>query len=338
MTVPASEWMLQVLVCPADRGALTGDGRQLRCRCGRTYPVVGGVPVLLLDRPDHTHVYSEQTLQRIRATPSLIQGEDQPLAPDVVDPFVQDEIERTNGLLYSPLKHRLSRYPIPELRLPRGEGRTLLDVGCNWGRWTLAAARAGFRPVGVDPSLDAALAGRRVAHQLGLDAAFVVADGRSLPFMDGAFDAAYSYSVLQHFSREDARTTVSEMGRVTRDGGTVLVQMPNVFGLRQLYNQAKETVLPDRGRFRVRRWRPEELVRTFEERVGPSRLVVDGFFSLNAQPTDIDLLSPAGAVVVRASEALRRLARWLPPLVHVADSVFVESTKRPGGSPGSVRG
>ena len=45
------------------------------------------------------------------------------------------------------------------LDLPRGP---LLDIGCSWGRWSLAAARKGYSVVGIDPSLGAVMAARRI--------------------------------------------------------------------------------------------------------------------------------------------------------------------------------
>ena len=42
---------LRWLVCPVCRQSLVPDGDALRCTgCGRRYPVVDGVPVLLADR------------------------------------------------------------------------------------------------------------------------------------------------------------------------------------------------------------------------------------------------------------------------------------------------
>src|SRR4051794_25960664 len=84
------------------------------------------------------------------------------------------------GFMYAPLIGRLVEYPIPTTRLPHGEGRVVLDLGCNWGRWTIAAARAGYRAVGLDPSLPAVQAAYDVATQLGVQADFLVGEARFL--------------------------------------------------------------------------------------------------------------------------------------------------------------
>ena len=181
--------------------------------------------------------------------------------------------------------------------------------------------------IGVDPGLAAVEAAYRVCRELKAPADFVVSDGRNLPFPDASFDVVYSYSVLQHFSKEDARDCIREAARVTRPGGTVLIQLANLLGVRQLYNQARDLARRERGLFRVRRWTPGEMLSVFNELVGPARLTADGFFSLNAQATDMDLMAPLPKLVVRSSEALKRLAARFHPLAWVADSLFVTATR-----------
>src|SRR4029079_17588553 len=103
-----------------------------------------------------------------------------------VDPFVERWLVATCGRLYRRCSLPLAHYPIPDVDLPEGnlpEGntRTFLDVGSNWGRWALGATRAGYEAVAVDPSLEAALAGARVARQPALPVHYVVRDVRDRP-------------------------------------------------------------------------------------------------------------------------------------------------------------
>src|SRR6187402_1499218 len=65
-----------------------------------------------------------------------------------IDPVVAFLVAATNGLLYRHLIGQLTSYPIPDLALPPGNGRPLLDVGCSWGRWTMAAAARGYDAIG----------------------------------------------------------------------------------------------------------------------------------------------------------------------------------------------
>ena len=43
-------WLLALLACPVDRGAVRLDGGALVCEtCGRRYPVKDGIPVMIAD-------------------------------------------------------------------------------------------------------------------------------------------------------------------------------------------------------------------------------------------------------------------------------------------------
>jgi uncharacterized protein len=47
-------WLISLLVCPVDRGAVRLNGSELICdRCGRRYPVQNGIPNML---PDHAKI------------------------------------------------------------------------------------------------------------------------------------------------------------------------------------------------------------------------------------------------------------------------------------------
>lgn len=312
----ANGWLTSRVVCPRDRSALSDRGGELACEHGHTYPVVDGIPVLLGDEdPTNPNVFRD-TWARVEAgVPSGVAARE----------FVQSMILRTCGFLYSDLRAGLPRYPIPDIRLPPGAGRLLLDVGCNWGRWTVAATRKGYRVVGLDPNLDALIAARHVTAELGVEVSFVCGDARCMPFPDDVFDAVFSYSVLQHFDKEHARAAMAEMARVARTSATVLVQMPNIFGVRQLFNRTRQIVQRNHNPFRVRYWTPHELRASVQSTIGPCRLMVDGFFSLNPQATDRDILPRRYAAVVTVSEALRRAADRVPLLVNAADSLYFEA-------------
>jgi len=337
-------WLRQQLVCPRDHFDLHEVDGALRCQSGHCYPVEDGVPVMLLDDVAQTFDAASQSLRRAlrrdadTRAPELylesvgISDEEKDAVVALaatrpaVDPVVAYLVAATNGVMYRHLVGRLQQYPIPEIELPPGNGRTLLDVGCSWGRWSIAATRAGYKTVGIDPSLGAVMAARRVARQLGIDASFVVGDARHLPFRAGTFSTAFSYSVIQHFSRQDAARAVEEIGRVLERGGEAKVQMPTRFGLRCLYHQARRRFSDGEG-FDVRYWRGRDLVRLFAQLIGPTRLGVDGYFGIGLQQTDAHLMTCSRRAVLRASRAMTALSEQLPWLIRVADSVYVTATK-----------
>lgn len=315
--------VLDHVVCPIDRGELAVDRETLTCAHGHGFPYVAGVPVLLDESLPETHPVARRSIDDARCG----RVEDRELASGEIDAFARDAVGATCGFLYKHLIGELPRYPIPALRLPPGDGKVFLDVGSSWGRWCFAAARLDYRPIAVDPSLEAVAAGRRIARQLGLDVAFVVGDARRLPLRDDSVDVAFSYSVFQHFAKENVRGALRELARVLTPGGTSLVQMGNARGLRSIYNRIRGETGPAAD-FVVRYWTPAELREAFGSAIGPSRVEVDGFFSLNAQRADLDLLPWRLRAVVRASDALRAVARVVRPLTEVADSVYVRSVAR----------
>lgn len=347
MAAPVDSDLLDLLACPVDREPLspTEDGA-LRCAGGHRFPVVDGVPVLLhpdaalaMAGPDRSRDLAERGAPDEWYLDSLgLNGEEKrgivALARQggPIDPVVAYLIAATNGLMYRHLIGSLARYPIPAPPLPPGEGRRLLDVGCSWGRWSIAADGLGYRAIGLDPSLGAVMAARRVAVRLGAAARFVVGDARHLPFRNGAFDVALSYSVLQHLSKPDAVMAVEAIGRTLAPGGTAVVQMPNRYGLRCLYHQARRGFGGGRG-FDVRYWTPAELRRAFEAAVGRTTLSVDGFFGIGLQATDADLMPAGRRRVLAASEWLKARSRRSPWLAAMADSLWVTAVKAAAGGP-----
>jgi SAM-dependent methyltransferase/uncharacterized protein YbaR (Trm112 family) len=321
------EWLREHLVCPRDKQELKTHENRLVCPQDHAYPVVGGIPIMLLEETEQTHGYIAQTLDSVAKIEASGIVENAAADDGGVDPFVQAEIPYTSGHLYVPLQNKLKRYPIPEIRLPQGSGERLLDVGCNWGRWSIAAARKGYSPIGIDPSLNAVTAARRIARQLGLAANFVVGDARSLPFASNSFDIGFSYSVFQHFSKENAKTSLEEVSRAVKPGGRISVQMPNKYGIRSFYQQAKRGFSEGSG-FDTRYWTPGELTGFFSKTFGETQITVDCYFGLGIQKSDVDLLPLPYRAVVHSSELLRKISRGFQPLVNVADSLYLDSINR----------
>jgi len=319
------EELRKLVVCPRDKQDLRQESDWLYCSSGHRYRILEGIPILLVSEAEQTHYEGTRALAEAEED-NRTELPQLPLKPGEIDPFVQEVIGATNGSLYQHLVGKLTEYPIPALRLPAGDGRSFLEIGCNWGRWCLAAARSGYRPVGIDPSLKSIRSARRVAQQLGIQVSYLVADGRYLPFRESTFDQVFSYSVLQHLSKENVRSVLAEIHRVLCKGGQSLVQLPNVFGVRCLYHQTRRGFREPRG-FEVRYWTIPELRRAFEAALGPASVEVDGFFSLNPQVSDLRLFLWRYKLLVLLSHNLQRLSRQAPALAYLADSLYVSASK-----------
>jgi SAM-dependent methyltransferase/uncharacterized protein YbaR (Trm112 family) len=332
-----------LLACPVDGSPLMPDGDEWVSAHGRRYPSVQGVPVLF--RPEVDNTLAAMAQSRAMAgrghaemdpwcvdSLGLDERQKKPLMEALkrsgqdVDPVVEQMIAATCGNLYLGLVGNLPRYPIPHFRMKHGGGRLLVDLGCNWGRWCIAAAREGFCPVGIDPQLGAVLAARRVAQQLGIKAHFICADARHLPLRAGVADAVFSYSVIQHLSREDVNAVIKSAGAVMKPGAELMVQMPNVMGARCFYQWARRGFNDGEG-FNVRYWTLGQLRRAFGA-IGTVDFSIDCFFGIGLQPADADLMPAKWRLLLSASESLRKLEGVWPGLALLADSVYVNTRKR----------
>lgn len=320
--------MLSSLACPRDLTRLSPDRRGLRCELGHVYPVVDGIPVLLVPEVEQTHSFARRSLEIAEGDWMTWVREVRWTASETsrVHPYVQEMVGKTNGMLYQHLKGSLLEYPIPAMKMLPGNG-SLLDVGCSWGRWSVAAARNGHRVVGIDPDIYGVMAARDIARQFQVDAEFIVADARYLPFEQGSFENCFSFSVLQHLSKADALAAISQIGRVLRNGGSSVVQMPNQNGIRSLFHRAKRG-FSEGANFQVRYWAPAELTAAFERHIGPTELAVAGFFGLGVQMSDLRFMPLKFKLIIRLSEALGAAASVVEPLKLLADSLFVCSVRR----------
>ncbi|TMK70650.1 MAG: class I SAM-dependent methyltransferase [Actinobacteria bacterium] len=105
-------------------------------------------------------------------------------------------------------------------------GQRVIDVGCGPGTLTaeLVARLGAENVVAADPS-DAFVAAARQRYP-GVDVRSAPAE--ALPFADGSFDAALAQLVV-HFMT-DPVAGLREMGRVTREGGTVAANVWDLAG------------------------------------------------------------------------------------------------------------
>ena len=334
-----------VLGCPRDKSGLEFDGSRCSCEFGHSYPVVAGIPVLLVEDVPQTIGIAKASIRAARSPQETSAGEEMQYYLETlgisekeragirgelqrgkagIDPVVKYLVAATNGILYKPVLGNLASYPIPSLPLETGNGKILVDIGCSWGRWSIAAARKGYNVIGIDPSLGAILAARRVSKQLGCEADFIVADARFLPLRAKSVDVAFSYSVLQHFSKADVRSTLAELRRILVPRGCSVIQMANAFGIRSLQNQLRRG-FREPADFNVRFWSPHELQSTFSAWLGNTKMSVDGYFGLGIQASDSSLLPGRYRVIVRASEILKTLSRKAKWMRFLADSVYMYS-------------
>ena len=158
-------------------------------------------------------------MERLANTPELLDG---PLDdPRVLEGNLRD-LSRVNRLLGGVA---LSRRAVEALS-PGSEATTLLDVGTGAADIPVALM-VGWRRAGRRLSvtatddrqavLDAAVALRPALARIG-DLRLEIADGRRLPYSDGAFDLAHASLVLHHLEPAEGVALLREMRRVATRG------------------------------------------------------------------------------------------------------------------------
>ncbi len=124
-------------------------------------------------------------------------------------------------------------------RLHLNQARSVLDVGCGIGHWSQILAPilsehavvtgVDREPLWVEKATKKAQAigvGDRYHYRLG--------DVNALPFADNTFDLVTCQTVLIHL--QDPRIGLSEMLRVLKPGGTILVAEPNNLSNRTVFS------------------------------------------------------------------------------------------------------
>ncbi|MHB8092835.1 MAG: class I SAM-dependent methyltransferase [Syntrophales bacterium] len=117
-------------------------------------------------------------------------------------------------------------------RIPTEPGTRVLDAGCGGGRHVCEAfRRQGATVAGVDLKWDDLCKTRAFLSALAEEnnGAWAIAEANiaNLPFADGFFDVVICSEVLEHI--EDDKTAVSELLRVLKTGGDLVVSVPRFF-------------------------------------------------------------------------------------------------------------
>ena len=109
------------------------------------------------------------------------------------------------------------------------EGERVLDLGCGAGRFVAALRDAGADPVGVELAEGALERARR--NVPGADLRALAADG-AIPLEDSSVDLVWCSEVIEHVP--DTAGLLSEVRRVLRTGGRVLITTPSYDPARRL--------------------------------------------------------------------------------------------------------
>lgn len=95
--------------------------------------------------------------------------------------------------------------------------KDILEFGCGAAQWSIALARAGARPVGLDLSDRQLEHARTLMADAGVDFPLVHGSAEAVPLPDGSFDIVFCDHGAMTFA--DPYRTVPEASRLLRPGG-----------------------------------------------------------------------------------------------------------------------
>ena len=179
-----------MLRCPTCKGRLDSKEVLACTKCGNTYNIKNGIPIMLQESPS---LEVEQ------------------------DTVVEKEFyEAMFGGLRGPEDGHCVVYGHERLYefmsgLERG---TVLEVGCGAGHHSVALSQRGFRVTSIDLSINGLLAAQARAARERQDIFFVCGDIKHLPFEDDQFDICFCSLILHHFTGLDS--IIKELARVTK--------------------------------------------------------------------------------------------------------------------------
>lgn len=147
-----------------------------------------------------------------------------PYLGDWASDYDENRFTTANGLAFD----RLEREQLIRAMVGVEAGSKVLEVGCGTGRFFSDLIERGMKVTGVEPSEDMLNVVREKYSGVELD--LVQGAGQSLPFGDDHFDFVYSIRVLNQMGDKlSALQMLSEIMRVVKPGGTVLIEFANLY-------------------------------------------------------------------------------------------------------------
>lgn len=121
--------------------------------------------------------------------------------------------------------------------------RRICDAGCGFGAYSLLLASNGFDVEGFDLSESAVAVTKELLENYKIDASsYRAASVLQTGYEDEQFDAAVAYSVLDHMTVDDAKKGLTELSRIVRKDGLLVLAFDS---LEEDDLELAHTVMPD---------------------------------------------------------------------------------------------
>ncbi|HVP58122.1 MAG TPA: methyltransferase domain-containing protein [bacterium] len=121
--------------------------------------------------------------------------------------------------------------------VPDPKGKRILEVGSGTGLVSLALAKRGAAVTLCDISPEAVRFSKAVFARAGVSETTIQGSMLDLPLENDSFDVTWNAGVVEHFEEADQIKGVTEMLRVTRPEGRVVIAVPSARA--RIYLRAK---------------------------------------------------------------------------------------------------
>lgn len=243
--------------------------------------------------------------------------------------IVQQQIAGTNGIHYVDRIGKLTGYPRYNLPVPKVSTGLMLDIGTGWGRWLIAGEEKGYIPIGADIRLEfceTAIETLKNNNKVGYA---VVADLKNLPFKDNVFDLIWSFSVIQHTSKERYISCLNHINRMLKQSGFTYLEFPNKNGIRNRRGAAKlsEAIENDNLSWGVRYYSIEEYKKMFLSIFGNFQYDVHSALGIGILLEDLKYVSLKNKLKCGVSLATTGVLKSFDFLKGMADSIYIKAEK-----------
>ena len=246
--------------------------------------------------------------------------------------LVQMQIAATNGKQYYDRVGKLKQYPRYELPVAKVERGLMLDIGCGWGRWLVAGDQKGYIPVGMDLRLEFCEASLETLKSNDIKGYAVAGDLKELPFQPEVFDFIWSFSVIQHTHKTRMEACIENIYRILKTDGFTKLEFPSADGFRNKRGPVNTSLLKadDFNSWVVRYYPVEVYKKFFMDLFGNFRYEVHSFLGIGVLKEDLKYVSLKNKILCALSLFLTQVAKHVPPIKKISDSIYTESYKTSG--------
>jgi len=101
--------------------------------------------------------------------------------------------------------------------------KNVLDLGCGYGHWSIALARAGFKVKAIDISSTAIKILKKWADEKNLSIDIKVRAAQKFKTSDDNFDAVICNSVLDHMIMNDTKIVLNNINNILKPNGIAYI-------------------------------------------------------------------------------------------------------------------